>query len=226
MRASFSLKAERIERAHVLVGVHAHAFVLGAGHAHAQVGEDHELLRRTQLREALLEQRRTVVRAEARAGFEHRRAVGLLSPGAGARCARRRQRDEGAHLFALDHHVLVVRREAAALEPGAAPQLREQRHELAEVRGPFDRPGAEAELFGHRVVVDRRVTAVLLVGQHLLGAAQRTADRKRSVEAHGILQHPIHQSRSCTKPGDTRGIVASGRPGSSTSRAVAVAPYN
>src|SRR6185369_16551384 len=89
--------------------------------------------------------------------------------------------------------------ETAALEPSAPPQVREQRDELTEVRGSLDRPGAKAELVRHRVVVNRGVAAVLLVGQHLSRPAQRTADCERSIEAHRDPQTPLYQNISMIK---------------------------
>src|SRR5690606_29791178 len=134
--------------------------------------------------EPRLQQRLAVVRSEARTGLEHGRPVRLLGPGTGAQHARRRDLDEGADRLSLDDHVPVMRREAAALEPGLAPELREQRYELAEMRRAFDRAGAKAEPLGHRVVVHRCMAAVLLLGEHLAGLAKWPAKRERGIEGH------------------------------------------
>ena len=71
------------------------------------------------------------------------------------------------HLLTLHDHVAVVGGQTARRPPGFPPERIEQGLELTEVRRPLDRTGAEAELLRHGVVVDRLVTAVLLVGEHL-----------------------------------------------------------
>jgi hypothetical protein len=62
--------------------------------------------------------------------------------------------------------------------------LRQQRREQAEMGRPLDRPGAEAELLGHGVVVDRRVATVFLLRQHLPRRPQRSLQDQRRIEAH------------------------------------------
>jgi hypothetical protein len=126
-------------------------------------------------------------RTHRRGTREHRRAVALFGPDAGDTFARGRHLHEGAHLLAFDHHVLVMRADAAGFEPGLAEKLAQQRVELAEMGGPFDRPGAQPQRRGSGVIVDRLVAVVDLLGQHLPRLAQRAAQvgalRKRVVHA-------------------------------------------
>ena len=125
-----------------------------AGHA------DHQLLRRPQLGHALADLADTP-RVPLSAPID---AV-PVSTGVPSRFSAQiwvKRRDpptglarEGPHLLALDHHVLVMRADAAGLEPVCAEKLVQQWIELAEMRRPFDGPGTQAEPGGHRVVVDR-----------------------------------------------------------------------
>ena len=136
-------------------------------------------------------------RCAARARWSRRRDRGWRWPRApashrpspprrGSSSRRRRDVGEGAHLFALDHHVQIMGGEAAALEPGLAPDVVKQRREEAEVGRSLDRTGAEAELLGHGVVMDRDVAAILLLGQHLARGPQRSAQG----EGGGETQKP------------------------------------
>src|SRR5690606_36638484 len=84
-----------------------------------------------------------------------------------------------------------VRGEAVTLEPVPAPDLRQQRNELAEVRRTFDRAGTEPQLFRHVVIVDGAMAAVLLIGQHLFRFAQRAAQVKRRIKAHVLSPQPL-----------------------------------
>jgi hypothetical protein len=53
------------------------------------------------------------------------------------------------------------------------------------MRRPLDGAGAEAQLYGHGVVMQRGVAAIFLVGQHLPRLAQGAAQDEGRVEAHG-----------------------------------------
>ncbi len=169
----------------MLVRVHADLFVYRALHSNVQVRQNHQLLRCPQFGHAFVQQALARGGIDAGAGLQDRRAVCLFGPAAHAGLTRSGALNKGAYLFAFDHHVLEVRGKAAALKPGLAPDLDQQRGELAEVGGTFDRAGAKAQFLGHAVVVNRRVTAVLLVGQHLLGLAQRAAEVEGGIETHG-----------------------------------------
>ena len=170
--ASFWVSEERVERAHVLPGRRpsAPARPRLPFKANMQILEDQQLLRGAQGGHPLLQHSVGPKSGpKAGAGFQHLRSVGLLRPDLGRCRTWGRDLGEGANLLTLDHHVQVVGRQAAALEPGLTPDLRQQRREHGKVRRPLDRPRAEAELLSHGVIVDRRVAAVFLVSQHLLG---------------------------------------------------------
>ncbi|WP_369632974.1 hypothetical protein [Variovorax sp. V512] len=176
MTLSLSASVKGVVVAHVLVEAHADLLDDGAALAHAQVAVDDQALRRAQLGDALRQFVRVLSGiAHGRGAGQHRRAVDLLGAQAHEGGARRGQVDKGAHRLALDHHVLVVGADAAGLEPGRSEHMEQQGIELAEVRRPFDRPGAQAQRFRRRVVVDRFVVVVGLVGQHLARLAQRAA---------------------------------------------------
>ena len=66
-----------------------------------------------------------------------------------------------------------MRRQAAGLEPGLAPDPLAQRRELAEMGRPLDGAALKAELLRGRIVVDRGVGVVDLRVKHLLRAAPR-----------------------------------------------------
>ena len=195
---------EGVVRAHVLVEAHAHALgVAGAQLSDAQLAVDHQLRRRPQPGDALpdLAGRRLLGRQRAHRGRagEHRRAVALFGPQARRALTGGRDLHEGTHLLAFDHHVLVVRAEAAAFEPGVAEQLEQQRLELAEMRGPFDRPGTQPQRRGGGVVVDRLVAVVDLFGQHLPRLAPAAAEQGQfSVgRAHGCVGCGRGSNRHC-----------------------------
>src|SRR5690606_5332979 len=115
----------------------------------------------------------------------------FLCPAAHTGSPRRRPLDKGAHLLALHHHVLEVRREAATLEPILAPDFRQQRHELAEVRRPFNGTGTKAQLLCHVVIMDGGMAAVWLVSQHLFRLAQRAAQVKGGSKTHVSSPQPL-----------------------------------
>ena len=156
----------------MLIRAHADDLIVAAGHADFQVSKDDEAVRRAQLFHALFEQRIAMVRAEAGARFQHRRAIGLEGAGQRARGVRGGRVNLGPDLFTLEHHVEEVTGETALLEPGPAPDIREQRHELGKMRRPFDRPGLDAEARRFGVVVQRFVARIFLLGQQVDGAAQ------------------------------------------------------
>jgi hypothetical protein len=189
---------ERVEAPVVVVEPHHHRL----GHAHPHT--DLELVDDVQL-PGILETSPTAlvelggfVSSDRRRTGEHRGRVRLL--GGDARQRRRHRCQRCAHLVALDDHVEEVRTDAATLEPDLAPAFHRQRVDLAEVRGTFDRRTCEAQLRGRLVVVDARVTGVLLLGQHLRRRPEWSGQRLALTVDVGVEAHRPDPARSGREP--------------------------
>ena len=62
--------------------------------------------------------------------------------------------------------------DAAALKPCIAKDVVQHRHELAEMGGAFDGGACKAEILSHFVVVNRQMSVVFLITQHLSRCAE------------------------------------------------------
>ena len=130
-----------------------------------------------------------MIRPDGCAGLQHRRTVLLESP---AHCPCRaglRAVHFDTHLLAFEHHVQEMAGEAAALQPRISPDFDQIRHELREMRWPFNRSGLDAETLGFAVIVQAFVSIIGLVLQHLCGRAQRPLDRLCHVSSVLIVSY-------------------------------------
>ena len=160
-------KTKGIHGTHILIECHLRMLgVTGAQLPDHKVAKDHQLIGRSQFRSAPVQFGLAVIGTKRGSAGEHRGAVAFFCTDAGHLiCGHVFNHD--SDFFPFDHHGLVVGTDAAALEPSVAKNLVKDRHELAEVGGAFDGCTREAEIFRHFVVMDRQVTVVFLVAQHL-----------------------------------------------------------